>query len=211
MNQRQQSIDEEVANSIIHGLALLTALVASPILITKSQQHGEATMIGAVIFSVTMVVLYLSSTLYHALPNGRAKQVLLKFDHGAIYFFIAGSYTPFVLSAPSDFGYWVTLSMVWVLATAGAMLKAFNKLDHPWLSTGLYVIMGWIVLISAVPLIKNLPSFGIILLVAGGIAYTGGVVFFILDSKFKYAHTIWHSFVVAGSSCHFLAVLNYAT
>jgi hemolysin III len=211
MNQRSQSIDEEVANSISHGLALLTALVASPFLITKSQHHGDATMIGAIIFTVTMVLLYLTSTLYHALPNGRAKQVLLKFDHGAIYFFIAGSYTPFALSVPNDLWYWIIFSVVWALASAGAMLKAFNKLNHPWLSTGLYVIMGWLVLIAAIPLIKNLPPSGIILLVAGGLAYTGGVVFFVLDSKFKYAHTIWHSFVVAGSCCHFFAVLNYAT
>jgi hemolysin III len=211
MTQRPQSIEEEVANSISHGLALLSALVAAPFLISKSQQHGDAATIGAVIFSVTMVLLYLTSTLYHALPNGRAKQVLLKFDHGAIYFFIAGSYTPYALSAPSELWYWILFSVVWALAAAGALLKAFNKLDHPRLSTGLYVIMGWFVLIAAVPLIKNLPTFGIILLVAGGVAYTGGVVFFILDSKFKYAHTIWHSFVVAGSSCHFFAVLIYAT
>jgi hemolysin III len=211
MTQRQQSIEEEVANSIIHGLALLSALVASPFLISKSQQHGDAAIIGAVIFSVTMVVLYLTSTLYHALPNGRAKQVLLKFDHGSIYFFIAGSYTPFALSAPNELCYWILFCVVWTLAAAGAMLKAFNKLNHPWLSTGLYIIMGWIVLIAALPLIKNLPPFGIVLLVAGGLAYTGGVLFFIFDSKFKYAHTIWHSFVVAGSCCHFFAVLNYAT
>lgn len=209
MIQRPQSIDEEIANSVIHGLALLSAMVASPFLITKSQHLGGANVTGATIFAVTMVLLYLTSTLYHALPNGRAKQTLLKFDHGAIYFFIAGSYTPFALSSLSDLWDWTIFSVVWVLAIAGAMLKAFDKLSHPWLSTGLYLIMGWLVLIAAVPLIKNLPFFGIALLVAGGLAYTGGVIFFMLDSKFKYAHIVWHSFVVAGSSCHFFAVFNY--
>lgn len=210
MIQRPQSIDEEIANCVTHGLAFLTAIVASPFLITKSQHLGGTNVIGATIFAVTMVLLYFTSTLYHALPNGRAKRVLLKFDHGAIYFFIAGSYSPFALGALTTTWDLTIFSAVWALAIAGAMLKAFDKLSHPMLSTGIYLIMGWLVLIAAVPLIKNLPYFGIELLVAGGLAYTGGVVFFILDSKFKYAHSVWHSFVIAGSSFHFFAVLNYA-
>jgi hemolysin III len=209
MIQRQQSKDEEIANSISHGLALLSAIVASPILITKSQHLGGANVIGSTIFAVTMVLLYLTSTLYHALPIGRAKLTLLKFDHGAIYLFIAGSYTPFALGSLNGSFDWIMFSVVWAIAIAGAMLKVVDKLSHPLLSTGLYLIMGWLVLIAALPLIKNLPFPGIALLVTGGLAYTGGVVFFILDSKFKYAHTLWHGFVVAGSSCHFFAVLNY--
>jgi hemolysin III len=183
MIQRPQSIDEEIANSVSHGLALLAAIVASTFLITKSQHLGGANVVGSSIFAVTMVLLYLTSTLYHALPIGRAKQALLKFDHGAIYFFIAGSYSPFALGALSGPWNWTILSVVWALAIVGAMLKAFDKLSHPRLSTGLYLLMGCLVLIAAIPLIKNLPLFRIAVLVAGGLAYTGGVIFFVLDSS----------------------------
>jgi hemolysin III len=190
---------------------LIAAIIASPFLISKSQHLGGANVIGTTIFTVTMVLLYFTSTLYHALPNGRAKLTLLKLDHGAIYFFIAGTYTPFALGTLSGLWDWIIFILVWALAIAGAMLKALDKLSHPLLSTGLYLIVGWLALIATYPLIKNFPFFDIALLVAGGVAYTGGVIFFILDSKFKYAHTVWHGFVVTGSSCHFLAVLNYAT
>jgi hemolysin III len=211
MIQRPQSVNEEIANSVSHGLALLAAIIASPFLISKSQHLGGANVIGTTIFTVTMLLLYFTSTLYHALPNGRAKLTLLKLDHGAIYFFIAGSYTPFALGALNGPWDWIIFIVVWALAIAGAMLKALDKLSHPLLSTGLYLIMGWLVLIATYPLIKNFPFFDIALLVAGGVAYTGGVIFFILDSKFKYSHAIWHGFVITGSSCHFFAVLNYAT
>jgi len=162
------------------------------------------------VFAATMVLLYLTSTLYHALPAGRAKRIFMKLDHCAIYVFIAGSYTPFALGALSGSWGWTLFGLVWSIAAFGITLKAFDRLSHPWLSTGLYLVMGWLVLIAAVPLAQRVPLPGIALLVAGGLAYTAGVAFFILDSRIRYAHAVWHGFVAAGTSCHFFAVLSYA-
>jgi hemolysin III len=135
----------------------------------------------------------------------------LKLDHGAIYFFIAGSYTPFALGAMNGSLDWFMLGLVWAMALAGATLKVINRLETPWLSTGLYLAMGWLVLVAAVPIVErvSLPVFN--LLVAGGLAYTVGVVFFVLDAKLRYAHTVWHGFVAAGTGCHYFAVLGYLT
>ena len=123
---------------------------------------------------------------------------------------IAGSYTPFALGALRGPWGWSLFGLVWAMAALGVTLKAFDRLSHPWLSTGLYLAMGWLVLIAAVPLVEHVPAVGVALLVAGGIAYTGGVVFFMLDSRLRYGHTIWHGFVAAGTACHYFAVLGYA-
>jgi hemolysin III len=157
-----------------------------------------------------MVLLYLTSTLYHALPAGRAKRIFLKLDHGAIYLFIAGSYTPFALGALAGSWGWTLFGLVWSLAAVGITLKTFGRLSQTWLSTGLYLVMGWLVLIAAVPLMQKVPLPGIELLVAGGLAYSAGVVFFVLDSRLRYAHAVWHGFVAAGTACHFFAVLGFA-
>lgn len=210
MSERQQSLGEEIANSVIHGAALLAAIVSTPFLITAASHFGAANIVGAAAFATTMVLLYLTSTIYHALPTGRAKRLILKLDHCAIYFFIAGSYTPFALGALAGPWGWTLFGLVWALAIFGTILKAFNRLSHPWLSTGLYLVMGWLVLIAAIPLVERVPLLGVKLLVAGGLAYTAGVIFFMLDSRFKYAHAVWHGFVVLGTGCHFFAVLNYA-
>ncbi len=210
MTERPQSLGEEIANSVSHGVALLAAIAAVPFLIAAVRHLGVANIIGASVFAATMVLLYLTSTLYHALPAGRAKHVFLKIDHGAIYVFIAGSYTPFALGALAGPWGWTLFGLVWSLAIIGVTLKAFDRLSHPWLSTGLYLIMGWLVLIAAVPLVEHVPLPGIALLVVGGLAYTVGVVFFMLDSRLRYAHAVWHGFVVIGTGCHFFAVLSYA-
>jgi hemolysin III len=210
MSERAQSLGEEIANSVSHGVALLAAIVGTPFLIAAVSKLGAANIVGACVFAATMVLLYFTSTLYHALPAGRAKRVFLKLDHGAIYFFIAGSYTPFALGALGGPWGWTLFGIVWSLAVFGATLKAFDRLSHPWLSTGLYLVMGWLVLIAAVPLVERVPQPGVALLVAGGLAYTAGVVFFALDSRFRYAHAVWHSFVVAGTGFHFFSVMGYA-
>ena len=210
MTERPQSLGEEIANSACHGVALLAAIVAVPFLIAAVRHHGVANVVGASVFAGTMVLLYFTSTLYHALPTGRAKHVFLKLDHGAIYIFIAGSYTPFALGALAGPWGWTLFGLVWSIAAIGVTLKAFDRLSHPWLSTGLYLVMGWLVLIAAVPLVQHVPMPGVALLVAGGLAYTTGVVFFMLDSRVRYAHAVWHGFVVAGTACHFFAVLSYA-
>jgi hemolysin III len=211
MTERPQTLGEEIANSVSHGVALVAAIVAVPILIDATRRLGAANVVGAAVFAATMVLLYLTSTLYHALPPGRAKRVFMKLDHGAIYLFIAGSYTPFALGVLGGPWGWTLFAMVWSIAAVGVTLKAFDRLSHPWLSTGLYLVMGWLALIAAAPLVERMPEPGLALLLAGGLAYTVGVVFFMLDSRLRYAHTVWHGFVAAGTGFHFFAVLNYAT
>jgi hemolysin III len=210
MTTRLQSLGEEIANSVSHGLGLLAAIGATPFVIAAARDLGAASQVGAIVFAVTMVLLYFTSTLYHALPNGRAKQVFLKLDYCAIFLFIAGSYTPFALGALYGAWGWTLFGLVWALAVVGVILKSTDKLAHPWVSTGLYLGMGWLVLIAAVPLVESVPTAGLLWLVAGGLAYTLGVVFFVLDSRIRYAHAIWHGFVVAGTGCHCVAVMGYA-
>lgn len=211
MTERSQTLGEEIANSVSHGVALLAALVGAPFLFGSSRDFNAAHVAGLVVFAATMVLLYLASMLYHALPPGGAKRVFQKLDHCAIYLFIAGSYTPFALGALGGAWGWTLFGLVWGLALMGVTLKAFDRLSHPWLSTGLYLVMGWLVLIAAVPLVERVAMPGIELLVAGGLAYTLGVVFFMLDSRLRYGHAIWHGFVVAGSGFHFFAVLGYSS
>jgi len=210
MNERPQSLGEEIANSVSHGVALVAAIVGAPFLIIAARDFGAANVVGASVFAATMILLYLASTLYHAVRPGRLKRIFRKLDHSAIYFFIAGSYTPFALGVLGGPWGWTLFGIVWTLAIAGTVLKTFNRLSHPWLSMGLYLVMGWLVLIAAGPLVERVPGPGIALLVAGGVAYTVGVAFYMLDSRLRYAHAIWHVFVAAGTGLHFFAVLNYA-
>jgi hemolysin III len=208
---RPQSLGEELANSVIHGLGLLGAIAALPFLIDAESHLGGPRMLGAAVFGMTMVLLYLTSTLYHALPTGRAKGIVLKLDHGAIYVFIAGTYTAFALGVSNGQVDGVLLASVWLIAIIGATLTAFDRLTHPWLSTSLYLIMGWLTLFAAVPIVKQVPVAGLAWLVAGGLAYTVGGNFFLLDSRLHYAHAVWHCFVAAGSGCHCIAVLDCAS
>jgi hemolysin III len=210
MTERPQTLGEEIANAVSHGVALLAVLVGTPFLIVGVWPRGAASLAGAAVFATTMVLLYFASTLYHALPAGRAKRVFQKLDHGAIYLFIAGSYTPFALGALGGPWGWTLFGITWALAALGVTLKAFDRLTHPWLSTGLYLAMGWVVLIAVGPLMERVAAPGIALLVAGGVAYTAGVAFFALDSRLRYGHAVWHGFVIAGTGFHFFAVLGYA-
>ena len=210
MSKRFQSPSEEIANSIIHGLALAAALAAIPLLfqLSESKPSGVVNVAGSAVFAATMVLLYASSMLYHALPEGRLRLMLLRLDHGAIYLFIAGSFTPFALASLDSTWGASLLAFVWVLALSGFFLKACGRLSHPLVSTGLYLLMGWTVLTIATPLIQRLPQSGMLWLLAGGVAYTVGVAFFVLDSRMRYAHAVWHGFVVVGTSCHFAAILG---
>ncbi len=210
MNERIQTLGEEIANSISHGVALLAAIVAVPFLIIQMSNFGAAHIVGASVFAGTMVLLYLISTLYHAWPEGRTKSFFKKMDHSAIFLFIAGSYTPFTLGVLGGPWGWTLFGLVWSIAALGVTLKAFDRLQHPWLSTGLYLLMGWLVVIAAVPLVERVPAPGLALLVAGGVTYSVGVIFFLLDSRWRYAHAIWHAFVAGGTGCHFFAILNYS-
>lgn len=211
MIDRPQSRKEELANSLSHGLACLLALVATPVLIVVTVRQGHAAnIVGASVFAATMILLYLSSTLYHAVPPGRLKARLAKLDHSAIYLFIAGSYTPFVLGALKGAWGWSLFGLVWALAACGLTLKLFDRLKNPYVSSGLYLAMGWLVVIAAVPLLERVAPAGVAWLVAGGLAYSAGVIFYLTDARLKFGHFIWHLFVMAGTTCHYFAVLWYA-
>jgi hemolysin III len=209
--ERTQTPGEEVANAISHGLGLALALAALPILVVAAAQRGGAAEVAAAsLFTGTMALLYLVSTLYHALPAGRAKAWLQRLDHAAIYLFIAGSYMPFLLGVLSGAWGWSLFGVVWGAAALGVAAKLFNRLRHPLWSTGLYVAMGWVALVAAVPLVQRMSAGGLAWLVAGGVAYTAGALVFLFDSKLRYAHFVWHLFVVGGSTCHFFAALWHA-
>ena len=209
--ERPQSLGEELANSLSHGVGFVAALASLPILIVAAARHGSAmNIVGASVFAATMVLLYLTSALYHALPRNRFKPLFQKLDHGAIYLLIAGTYTPFTLGVLRGAWGWTLFGLVWGLAVIGVMLKAFDRLSHPMISTGLYLLMGWLVMIAIGPLTSLLPTAGLLWLLAGGLAYTAGVVFFVADARLRYSHFVWHLFVMAGTTCHFCAVLWYA-
>jgi len=208
--KRTQSVGEEIANSVSHGVGLLAAVAVAPLLVVAAVQRGNAAQIvGASIFGATMVLLYLTSTLYHALPGNRAKRVFRVLDHGAIFLLIAGTYTPFTLGVLRGTWGWTLFGLVWGLALAGVLLKAVGGVRYPKLSTYLYLAMGWLVLIAVKPLWHNVPTSGLLWLLAGGIAYTAGVAFY-ASKRVRYSHFVWHLFVIAGTACHFLAVLWYA-
>ncbi len=208
--RRTLSPGEELANTISHGAALALAIAALPILIVSAVRDGGAgRIVGATIFGTTMVLLYLTSTLYHALPPSRAKRVFRMLDHGAIYLLIAGTYTPFTLGALSGAWGWVLFGIVWGLALTGIVAKAIGGPRHLTLSTILYIGMGWLVLIAIRPLLLNVPTSGVIWLLAGGLAYTAGVAFY-RARHMRYSHFVWHLFVIAGTACHFAAVRWYS-
>ena len=209
--KRDQSQEEEIANSISHGIGLVAALAATPSLIRHAERSGDSGFIvGVSLFAATMVLLYLASTLYHALPAGKAKRVFRVIEHSAIYLLIAGTYTPFTLGVLRGAWGWTLLGLVWCLAVAGVTLKVFNRMSHPILSTGLYLLMGWLILIAIKPLYARVPLSGLHWIAAGGAAYTIGVAFFAADARLHYGHFIWHLFVMAGTACHYFAVLWYA-
>ncbi len=209
--ERTQSLGEEIANSISHGIALLAAVSATPFLIIAAADRGGiADIVGASVFAATILLLYLTSTLYHALPRNKAKRVFQILDHGAIYLLIAGTYTPFTLGVLRGAWGWTLFGLVWGLALAGILLKAIGGVRYPTLSTCLYLSMGWLVLIAVKPLWLLVPNWGLFWLLAGGIAYTVGVAFFVIDERIRYSHFVWHLFVIAGTACHFVAVLWYA-
>jgi hemolysin III len=155
-------------------------------------------------------LLYLASTFYHALPVGKTKGVFRIIEHSAIFLLIAGTYTPFTLGALRGAWGWTLLGVVWSIALAGVALKAFEKISHPVISTGLYLFMGWLILIAANPMYEHVPLSGLLWLVAGGVAYTAGVAFFVADSRLHYGHFIWHLFVMTGTACHYWAVFWYS-
>lgn len=209
-SRREPTPAEEIANSISHGLGLIASLAAAPILvITAMRAGGVSSIVGAVVFATTMVSLYLASTLYHALPGPRAKGFFRVLDHAAIFLLIAGTYTPFTLGVMRGPWGWTLLGLVWLLATVGLTLTAVPATRHSRVSIVLYVAMGWLAIIAVRPILLRVPLPGILWILAGGVAYTGGLVFFGMH-RWRYNHFVWHLFVIVGTVCHFFAVLWYS-
>jgi len=210
LEERPQTLGEEIANSVSHGIGLLAALIAFPILVGSAFKRGDlAGIAGAVVFATTMVLLYFASTLFHALPPNRAKRVFQILDHSAIYLLIAGTYTPFTLGVLRGVWGWTLFGLVWGLAVVGTVFKAFGGVRYTTFSTWVYLAMGWLVLIAIEPVWTLVPKWGLFWLVSGGIAYTAGTVFFMAE-RIPYFHFVWHLFVILGTVCHFIAVLCYA-
>ena len=207
--ERHQTLGEEIANSISHGVGFLGALAVTPIMIVTAIPAGAAAIVGASVFGATMMVLYLASTLYHAFPQSRTKRVFKIFDHGAIFLLIAGTYTPFTLGILYGPWGWTLFGIVWVLAILGVVLKSTAGASSGKLSTALYLSMGWLAVLAIKPLWLNMPAWGLFWLLAGGVMYSAGVFFFVME-RIRYSHFIWHIFVLAGTACHVVAVLGYA-
>jgi hemolysin III len=212
LEKRIQSPEEEIANCISHGIGLILAIIAAPVLIISVVDRGSyADLVGACVFSASMILLYFSSTIYHALPRNRAKQIFKILDHWSIYLLIAGTYTPFTLGILRGTVGWILFTAIWSLAIAGIILKSIcGAGTYPKTSVALYLVMGWLALIVLKPMWQLIPGWGMFWILSGGIAYTTGVIFFALDRS-RYCHLIWHIFVLAGTACHFFAVLWYAT
>jgi hemolysin III len=199
---------EELANAVTHGIGLALSLVGFVVLLVLAVMRGGAWhIVGCAIYGSTLVCLYAASTLYHGIPSPRLKRALKVFDHSAIYLLIAGTYTPFLLVNLRGGWGWSLLGIVWGLAMAGIIFK-FLFVDHfKILSTAVYLLMGWLALIAVKPLLVLVPLGGLLWLLAGGLLYTSGVVFYAWK-RIPYNHVIWHVFVLAGSTCHYFAVLR---
>ncbi|MFC3884627.1 hemolysin III family protein [Bacillus songklensis] len=208
-NTHTFSKGEEIANSITHGIGALLSIAALVLLIVYSSLYGNAWhVVSFTLFGATMVLLYTSSTLVHSFPAGKVKDLFEIMDHSSIYFFIAGTYTPFLFIAVKGWIGWTLFGMVWGLAIGGTVFKAFFVKKYLFASTILYVLMGWLIVLAWNPLVENVPPNGITLLVVGGVLYTVGAIFYVWRG-FKFHHAIWHLFVLGGTATHFFAVLFY--
>jgi hemolysin III len=203
------SKQEEIANSITHGIGALLSIAALVILIVCSSLYGTAWhVVSFTIFGVSMLILYTSSTLVHSFPQGKAKDVFEILDHSSIYFFIAGTYTPFLLIVIKDTLGWTLFGIVWGLAIAGTVFKCFFVKKYLFTSTVLYVVMGWMIVFAWKPLADRLSSQGLFLLMIGGVLYTLGAIFYVWRG-FRYHHAVWHLFVILASTAHFFCVIFY--
>ena len=210
MEKRKQSAGEELSNAISHGITTVGA-VGGGMLIILSAIHSEVewSLFSALIYSLSLVALYTFSTLYHSIRNINAKRIFKILDHCGIFLLIAGTYTPVVLISIGGTTGWVFFAIQWSMALIGISLKVFFTGKYNLLSTLLYAVMGWIIIFK-IDLVKAvLPAPAFWLLVSGGIAYTVGIVFYVIDTRMKYAHFIWHLFVMAGSVLHFIMISRY--
>lgn len=199
---------ETIANSVTHGVGLLASLIALPVVTLAAAGSGDALhVVGALVFGISLVLLYGASTIYHSFPASDATRIFRVIDHSAIYLLIAGTYTPFALGPLRATWARYLLIVIWALAFLGMALKLTRGFGRRWLSTALYIAMGWLGALAIQPLMTHVGPRGVAWLVAGGLCYTAGVVFYATDKRVRYGHAVWHLFVLAGSTCHFFAVL----
>src|SRR5437763_16882733 len=201
------TVGEEIANSISHGVGPALAIASTPVLIVAAARAGTAwNIVGVSIFAASMLTLYFASTLYHALTHDRSKRLFRFLDHGAIFLLIAGTYTPFTLGVMRGPTGWTLFGLIWSLAVFGLTMKAIFGAHHRWLTVPLYLLMGWLAVIAAPQVLFRMPLPALLWLLAGGFAYTAGVFCF-KAHRVRYSHFAWHLFVIAGTVCHFFAVL----
>jgi hemolysin III len=200
---------EELANVITHGIGALLSIVGVVLLIFLAAMGADAwRIVGVTVFGITLVLLYLASMFYHALPYPDAKKIMRICDHCAIYLLIAGTYTPFLLGDMRGPWGWALFVLLWSGAALGCILKLFFTGRFNKLSTACYVAMGWAVVLALKPAIEAVPTGAMILMLAGGLAYTGGVIFYLWE-RLPYNHAIWHCFVLGGSAMHYAAILFF--
>ena len=200
---------EELANSLTHGLGLALSVAGFAVLLVLAILHGSALrIVSCSVYGFTLVLLYTASTLYHSVRSGSLKNAFQVLDHSSIYLLIAGTYTPFMLVVLRGTWGWTLFGLVWGLSLLGILLKIFFTGHFKTVSTGLYVVTGWLVVIAIKPLLADVPLHGLLWVIAGGLLYTLGVVFYAWR-KLPYNHAIWHVFVLGGSVCHYFAILFY--
>lgn len=205
-----RGIGEDIANSVTHGVGLIASIFAFPVVIIAAAGRNDPWQItGAAIYGASLVILYGASTLYHSFPRSKATTTLRVLDHSAIYLLIAGTYTPFALGPLRGPWGWSLLVAVWSLAVVGILMKTIRGFGPAWLSTGMYLVMGWLAVLAIRPMITHIGPGGMAWLAGGGLVYTAGVVFYVTDTRIRYGHAVWHVFVLGGSVCHFIAVLRY--
>lgn len=208
-DQTLTQLREELWNALTHGLGAVAALAGGVMLVTLAAIYGDAwQIVGASVYAVTLVLLFVASTLYHSIHHHEVKRRLKTFDHCAIFLLIAGTYTPFTLVALRGGWGWSLFGVIWALAVAGVVFKLFFTGRYERTSLAIYIGMGWLVVLAAVPLVRALPAYTLVLLLCGGLAYTVGTVFY-ASKRIPYAHAIWHVFVLVGSICHFAAVYSH--
>lgn len=203
------SVNEEILHTITHGIGILMSIAGLAILVAFASTNGDSWhVVTSSIYGATLIMLYSASTLYHGIPHSRAKQLLQQFDHAAIYLLIAGTYTPFLLvNLRQDWGWWL-FSVIWVVAIIGVIFEFCDCKPFKRISLWLYLSMGWMIVVAINPMLQNVSTGGLVLLLAGGLAYTAGAYFYVKE-QIPYHHVIWHVFVLAGSILHYFSILFY--
>lgn len=205
-NRRELSTTEEIVNSITHGIGALLSIAALVILIIVAGQHGDIWhLVSFSIYGSTLILLYLSSTLYHSFSSPKIKNLFARFDHISIFLLIAGTYTPILLTSLRGIWGWTLFVIIWVMALAGAIIRSIYLHRFRKLMVAIYLVMGWLALVASRQIYERLPGISIWFLVLGGVAYSIGVIFYNWR-KLPYSHGIWHLFVLAGSALHFFAI-----